>query len=145
MLEVRRIDRADLTALLDTDACRKGNMLEVSWPRLHDKRRRNEAGEMETVEAAGTLITRRLVLRKPEAWASPTPSGNYQPKGGIMFNVATQAQATAIRNVHTLYLFMALEGKSHPWGEADHPVNVPLDRVSEIYNTATRIFYLIED
>jgi hypothetical protein len=62
-----------------------------------------------------------------------------------MFNVATQAQADAIKAKHQLALFMSLEGVTHPHGEKDHPVNVPVDRLIEIRDTHTNVSYIITD
>ena len=151
-MEIRNVNRCDLRALLagtweyegEIVNLAGGKMLQVSWPRLRDKRRRNpETGLMETIEAAGTFMRRRLILRN--SWETPTPSGNYQPAGGIMFNVATQEQAAGIRAVHDLFLLMSIEGVTHPWGEPDHPVNCPLDRVVEIRDTREDILYRVVD
>lgn len=151
-MQIRNINRGDLRALLTGEHehdgvvvnLAGGKMLQVAWPRLRDKRVRNpETGLMETVEAAGTFIRRRLLLRK--TWDTPTPSGSYQPAGGIMFNVATQQQAADIRAVHNLFLFLSIEGLTHPHGEPDHAVNCPLDRVVEIRDTHDNILWRVMD
>ena len=129
------IERDRLLALLsgeiDGHNLGGGHMLQVVWSRKTDKRKRNpETGQMETLERQGDLITRRLILRSD--WSQPTPSGSFVPKGGNMFNVATPEEAQRIREERNLKLFMSLEGVTHPHGEADHPVNVPLDNVVAI-------------
>ena len=143
-MEIREIRRGQLRVILAGDELRKGKMLKLTWPRLRDKRKRNpETGLMETLEAAGTPITRRLVLRRD--WKQPTPSGNFVPKDGIMFNAKTQEEAKKIREEHDLFLFFSLEGNTHPHRENDHPVNVPLDRVTIIEDTRDKVVYRVKE
>lgn len=128
--------RTDLVDFLKGDTLRKGKMLKIQWPRLTDKKVNGEI-----VEAKGTNVQRRLVLRSD--WTKPTPSGSFVPKGGNMFNAENKEKAKAIKAKHNLFLFMSLEGVSHPQGEKDHPVNVPLDRVNEIEDTHEKIVYRV--
>ena len=143
-MKVRRIKRTDLRPLLDGPDLRHGHMLIVAWPRLTDKKVRNhETGVMEVVEPKGSFIRRRCILRSD--WTVATPSGSFEPKGGIMFNVPTQAQAAQIRAVNDLYLALSLEGLTHPHGEPDHPVNFPLKHVREIVDTRQDVTFVVED
>ena len=134
---VRKIERQNLPDLLKGPNLRSGKMLIVSWPRLTDKKVKGEI-----VEPKGTIITRRVILRQD--WSKPTPSGNFTPKGGRMFNASSDAVVQASRANHSLFLFMSLEGVTHPFGESDHPVNVPLDSVAEIVDTHDKISYRVE-
>lgn len=136
------VKRTEVKALLTSETLRKGHMLEVVWPRLTDKRIKAADGTT-TVEPAGTIIRRRLILRND--WSQPTPSKSYVPAGGFMFNVASAKRAEEIKAKHQLALFMSLEGVTHPHGEKDHPVNVPVDRVIEIHDTRTNDSYIIVD
>lgn len=136
MAEIRTINRNDLRDLLATDDLRKGHMLIVSWPRLRDKKDKTTG---EVVEPAGTIIARRLILRT--SWDTATKT--YTPKGGIMFNVESQEKAAEIRQPNNLYLFLSIEGKTHPHDETDHPVNVPLKHVVSIKDTHTDILYRV--
>lgn len=140
-MRVKTIDRVDLKSFLMTDDLRKGKMLKVIWPRKTDKKVRNpDTGKMEIIEPAGSLIERRLILRSD--WTKPTKT--YTPKGGVMFNVSKD-KAEKIRKDNHLYLFLSLEGVTHPQGEDDHPVNVPLDRVCEIHDLQEKTLWRIVD
>lgn len=136
------VKRAEVKTLLQSPDLRKGHMLEVAWPRLTEKRIKALDGTT-TVEPAGTIIRRRLILRND--WTKPTPSKSFVPAGGHMFNVATKERAEEIKAKHQLALFMSLEGVTHPHGEKDHPVNVPVDRVIEIHDTHTNDSYIVVD
>jgi hypothetical protein len=141
--DIRTIKRNDLRELLNGQNCRSGHMLKVSWMRLRDKTIKGPDGKKMVVEPAGAMITRRLVLRSD--WTLPTPSRNFIPAGGIMFNVESQEKAREIRATNDLYLMMSLEGVCHPFGEKDHPVNVPLAAVSQIEDTHAGVTYDVED
>ena len=138
-LRINTVYRNELEDLLSSDKLRKGKMLRISWPRKTDKKVK-ENGVVKIVEPAGTLISRRLVLRSD--WSKPTKT--FTPKGGNMFNVST-AKAEQIKKENQLYLFFSLEGVTHPHGEKDHPVNVPLDRICEIEDLKDRVLYRIMD
>jgi len=137
---IKQIKRSELENLLAGDTLRKGKMLEAGWPRITDKKVRQADGTMAVVEPAGTLIRRRLILRSD--WSKPTKT--FTPAGGIMFNVESKAKADAIKEKHDLYLFLSLEGITHPFGEPDHPVNVPLDRLAFLTDTRENVQYLIK-
>lgn len=136
------VKRSEVKNLLQSQTLRHGHMLEVAWPRLTDKRIQLADGSA-TVEPAGTIIRRRLILRND--WTQPTPSKSFVPAGGHMFNVKTQERAEEIKAKHQLALFMSLEGVTHPHGERDHPVNVPVDRLIEIRDTHTNNSYIVVD
>ena len=146
-MATRTIERDDLRALLTGNYIHDqgkvvlsgGKMLQVSWPRLTDKTIRVNGSKV-VVEKAGTTITRRLVLRNK--WGEATPSNSFVPARGNMFNAATKQEAEISKKKHNLFLFMSLEGKTHPQGEKDHPVNVPLDRVISIRDTREDVTYL---
>ena len=138
---INTIERKDLEKVLSSDQLRKGKMLKVSWPRKTDKKVKNpETGKMEIIEPAGSLVQRRLILRSD--WTSPTKT--FEPKGGTMFNVSKE-KAEQIKKNNRLFLFLSLEGLTHPQGEKDHPVNVPLDRVCEIHDLQDHTLYRIVD
>ena len=138
MAEIRTINRNDLREFLAGETLRKGHLLRATWPRLTNKKVNGEI-----VEPKGSIVTRRGILRSD--WTKPTPSGSFQPKGGIMFNVATQAQADAIKAKNDLFLLMAVEGVTHPHGEKDHPVNLPLKHLIEIEDTHAKVLYRVID
>lgn len=138
MPRLKLVKREDLRDLLSGSELRKGHLLMATWPRLTNKKVNGVV-----VEPKGSIVTRRGVLRSD--WSKPTPSGNFQPKGGIMFNVATQAQADAIKAKNDLFLLMAVEGVSHPHGEKDHPVNLPLKHLIEIEDTHEKVLYRVID
>jgi len=142
-MRIVEVERKKLRKLLNGNTLRKGHMLMVAWPRRTDKKARDENGNNVVVEAAGTLIWRRLILKKD--WEKPTPSGSYVPAGGHMFNVKSAAEAAAIKKKGNFYLFLSLEGKTHPHGETDHPVIVSLDDVFEIRDCHDDILYRIKD
>jgi len=135
--------RSELKPLLIGNELRGGKMLKVAWTRLTDKKVKDENGSLVVVEPAGSLISRRLILRSD--WTKATPSGNFEPKGGVMFNAKSKAKAQAISATNQLFLFLSLEGVTHPEGEKDHPVNVPLSRVVEIEDTRDNVVYRIVD
>lgn len=136
MVQIVRIKRKDLVEFLKADTLRKGKMLLVTWPRLTDKKVNGEI-----VEPKGSAIQRRLILRSD--WSKPTPSGSFEPKGGRMFNASSDSVVKTAKEKHNLFLFMSLEGVTHPQGESDHPVNVPLDRVNEIQDTKESVIYRV--
>lgn len=133
---IRKIERQNLSELLTSPALRGGKMLIVKWQRLTDKKVNGQI-----IEPKGTFIERRVVLR-PD-WSKATPSGSFTPKGGRMFNASSDEVVKAARAKNDLYLFMSLEGVTHPHGEADHPVNVPLAHVAEIVDTRDQVFYRV--
>lgn len=134
------VKRADVRQLLDSPIMRHGNMLQVIWPRLTDKTAKID-GKKVVVEPAGSLIRRRVILRND--WTKPTKS--FVPAGGIMFNVESQEKAQQIRAKNNLYLVYSIEGVTHPLGEKDHPVNIPLSTVLEICDTHNQVMYRVED
>lgn len=134
------VKRENVRQLLDSQTLRHGNMLQVVWPRLTDKTAKI-GGKKVIVEPAGSLVRRRVVLRND--WSKPTKS--FTPAGGIMFNVESQEKAMQIRAKNDLYLAYSIEGVTHPFGEKDHPVNIPLSTVLEIYDTHNQVMYRVED
>ena len=141
-MRIRDIQRNDLRAFLDGPDLRHGKMLQLLWPRLTDKKVRNPVTkQMEIVEPKGTLVERRAILRSD--WKQPTPSKNFVPKGGRMFNAKSDEAAQKAKAVNDLYLLLSLEGKTHPHGERDHPVNVPLRTLCQIRDTHTDICYRV--
>ena len=139
-MEIRNVNRADLKPLMESGQL-TGKMLIGTWPRLTAKRKRNAEGFMETLEAAGTLIRRRFIIRPDNS----KPTKDWTPKGGIMFNAATQAQAAAIRAPNGLFLAWSLEGITHPHGEKDHHVNFPTRHAVELYDTIEKVLYRVVD
>lgn len=142
-MQIRDVKRDELRDLLATDQLRKGHMLVCVWPRLTAKYGKDIEGNRILLEAKGTIVERRCVLRND--WTKPTPSQSFVPKDGIMFNVESQARAAEIRAVNDLALFLSLEGITHPHGEKDHPVNVPLKHLIEIRDTRDDVIYRVTE
>ena len=140
-MRLETVTRNEMSEIIKGDRLRHGHMLIAIWPRLTDKTVKNENGEKVIVEPAGSLIRRRVILRND--WTKPTKT--YEPKGGIMFNVESQEKAAAIRAKNSLHLFLSLEGVSHPHGEPDHPVNVPLAQLMELTDTHSGIMFRVVD
>jgi hypothetical protein len=137
-MTIQRIKRKQLQKEMHRDHWYHGHMIIASWIRQTDKRLNGKI-----VESKGTLIRRRFILRRN--WENPTPSGSFVPKGGIMFNVESEERARKIRARKSLILTLSLEGITHPWGEPDHPINVPLKYVKDIYDTFRKVMLQIED
>ena len=140
-----QVKRHKLRAMLDGPDLR-GRMLVFRWPRITRKFIRNASGERVPVLEPGEQRELRAVLHND--WSQPTAA--FQPAGGIMFNVETEARAREIQRRHDLFLVQSVEGVSHPFRlanhpeERDHPCNVPLDRVEEIIDTLTRTRYVVQ-
>ena len=141
-MRIRDIQRNDLRAFLDGPDLRHGKMLQLTWPRLTDKKVRNPVTkQMELVEPKGAIIERRAILRSD--WTQPTPSKSFVPKGGRMFNASSNAKVAEVKAINDLYLLLSLEGLTHPHGEKDHPVNVPLKHLCQIRDTHTKVRYRV--
>jgi len=143
---VRDIQRSELRSFLDGPKLRHGKMLQISYSRRTDKKVRNPVTKkMEIVEPKGTLVERRVILRSKDGWKKATPSGSFTPKGGFMFNCKCQADVNRIIVERNLYLFLTLEGVTHPYGEKDHPSCISLDDTCQIKDTHEDICYRVLD
>ena len=138
-MQTVKVKRNELRKLLTGSTLRGGKMLVFVWPRLTAKYARNEAGERVPVELPGDLRRLRAVIRND--WSVPTPA--FTPAGGIMFNVESQERAAEIRQTNDLFVVFSVEGKTHEHGESDHPCNVPLSVLQEVYDTRDRVRYVV--